>query len=81
MAWEVVAIWLVVAVTLIVFVRSEKQREMAALRARARHFATAPAYRHHSLEASHAPRHPYVPMGLAASDRLFLEDLARRRKR
>lgn len=76
MAWELVAIWLIVAVTLIAFVRSEQRREMATLRSRARFYATAPSYRHQSAETP-MPQ-PFMPTGLSQSDRLFLQTLARR---
>jgi len=78
MAWELVAIWLIVGVTLFAFVRSEQRREMAALKARARHYAIAPAYRHQTVDAP-MPQ-AYMPTGLSQSDRLFLQTLARRKR-
>ena len=78
MAWELLAIWLVVGVTLIAFVRSERRREMATLKARARHYALAPAYRHQSAEGP-LPQLS-TPTGLSQSDRLFLQTLARRKR-
>jgi hypothetical protein len=78
MAWELVAIWLIVGVTLVAFVQSERRREMATLKARARHYALSPAYRHQTSEAP-MPQ-AYTPTGLSQSDRLFLQTLANRKR-
>ncbi|MBN9333193.1 hypothetical protein [Devosia sp.] len=76
MDWQILAIWLITGVTLYYFLRSEKQRKHAMLEARARHFATAPAYRHRAAGTVSTPP-AYVPMGLSPSDRMFLQSLAR----
>lgn len=75
MAWQIVAIWLITGVTLYFFWRSERQRRQETLAARARHFATAPAYRHRAA-GTVTPPPAYVPMGLSPSDRMFLQSLA-----
>ncbi|MFC3704936.1 hypothetical protein ACFOOL_09215 [Devosia honganensis] len=48
MAWQVLAIWIIVAASLVWFMRDERRRRLAMLERRARHFATAPAFRHRS---------------------------------
>lgn len=80
MDWQIAAIGLITGVTLYCFWRSEKQRRRARLDARARHFATAPAYRHRAA-GTVAPPPAYVPMGLSPADRLFLQSLARTARR
>lgn len=76
MDWQIVAIWLIAGATVYFFWRSEKQRRRATLHARARHFATAPAYRHRAA-GTVTPPPAYVPMGLSPADRMFLQSLAR----
>lgn len=76
MDWQIIAIALIAAVTLYAFVRSEKRQKLAALSAQARHFATAPAYRHRA-SGTVAPAPAYIPMGLSPSDRMFLQSIAR----
>lgn len=80
MDWQIVAIWLIAGVTLYFFWRSEQRRRRAALAARARHYATAPAYRHRAA-GTVTPPPAYVPMGLSPADRLFLQSLARTARR
>lgn len=80
MAWQIVAIWLITGATVYFFLRSEKLRKRAALDAKARHFATAPAYRHRAA-GTVTPPPAYVPMGLSPADRMFLQSLARTARR
>lgn len=46
MALELVAIWTVVVAAIVWFFRSEKRLQRDRLDRQARHYATAPAYRH-----------------------------------
>ncbi len=80
MDWQIIAIWLIAAVTLFSFMRSEKQQKAVALTARARHFATSPAYRHRAA-GTVAPGPAYIPMGLSPSDRMFLQSIAKTARR
>jgi len=80
MDWQIIAIVLIAATTLVAFVRSEKRQKLAAMAAQARHFATAPAYRHRAA-GSVAPAPAYIPMGLSPSDRMFLQSIAKTAKR
>lgn len=50
MAWQVLAIWIIVAASLVWFMRDERRRRLVTLERRARHFATAPAFRHRSRD-------------------------------
>ncbi|QQR38939.1 hypothetical protein [Devosia rhizoryzae] len=56
MAWELLAIWAIVATTVLWFVRDEKRLREERLMARARHFAVAPAYRHQPSAAARLAR-------------------------
>ena len=82
MAWQIIAIALIVGAALIYFVQSEKRQKADVLSKRARHFATAPAYRHRSASTAAQPA-PVIsapnslPVGLSPSDRQFLVFLAR----
>jgi hypothetical protein len=55
MAWELLAIWAIVAVTIIWFNRDERRLATEKLYARARHFATAPAYQHQARSPATLP--------------------------
>lgn len=79
MDWQIIAIVLIAATTLVAFVRSERRQKLAAMAAQARHFATAPAYRHRA-SGTVAPPPAYIPMGLSPSDRMFLQSLAKTAK-
>ncbi len=80
MDWQIIAIWLIAAVTLYTFVRSEKRQKAEALGAKAGHFGTAPAYRYRAAgTVAQAPA--YIPMGLSPSDRMFLQSIARTARR
>lgn len=80
MDWQIIAIVLIAASTLFAFVRSEKRQKVATMAAQARHFATAPAYRHRA-SGTVAPAPAYIPMGLSPSDRMFLQSIAKTAKR
>lgn len=78
MAWELVAIWLIVAATFIWFIRDEKRVQSRKLAERARFFATDTAFRHHGplrAEAGLRPRE----QGLTELQRKFIEELRRQR--
>jgi hypothetical protein len=47
--FEIVAIWAIIAATLVWFVRDERRRRAAALAEKARFYARAPKYRHVSV--------------------------------
>ena len=79
MVWQLLAIWTIVIVTLIWFVRDEKRRVADAAMARAaRYYAHAPRYRHAAPEPVVAP--PAPPRrsgGLSDEQRRFLKALQR----
>lgn len=79
MDWQIIAIVLITATTLYAFMRSEKRQRVETLSAKARHFATAPAYRHRAA-GTVAPAPAYIPMGLSPSDRMFLQSIAKTAK-
>lgn len=76
MAWEILAIWTIVILTINWFVRDEKRRraELAIARA-ARYYAHAPKYRHRSVERFDAglPAPVQRTGGLTESQRAFLK--------
>jgi hypothetical protein len=83
MAWEILAIWIIVAATVVWFVRDERQKRLSGLMEKARGFATDPAFRHREPEPALVPviaRTAAPPKPLAADDltpmeRRFLESL------
>jgi hypothetical protein len=46
MAWEILAIWLIVATAIVLFIRDERRMQFERLAERARNYATAPAWQH-----------------------------------
>jgi hypothetical protein len=44
MAWEILAIWLIVATAIVLFIRDERRMQFERLAERARNYATAPAW-------------------------------------
>lgn len=80
MAWEFYAIWVIAAVALVLFFLNEHRRRSVLMASRARHFATAPAFRHRSVTPA-TSRPSYAPTGLSASDRMFLEAIAKNAQR
>jgi hypothetical protein len=81
MSWEIIAISVIAAATVVWFLVSDRRARASDLNHRALHFATSPSYRHRpsAPETAASPR-PYVPLGLSPSDRMFLEALAKRGK-
>lgn len=80
MTWEFYAVWAVAAFALILFLLSEHRRRSSLMLQRARHFATAPAFRHRSAAPLAASQPSFTPTGLSASDRMFLEAIAKNAK-
>ena len=76
MAWELLAIWLIVAATIVLFIRDERRIASARLEERARGFATATAFRHREPPPRQAPARP-VSGDLTAIQRRFAEELRR----
>jgi hypothetical protein len=85
MAWEIVAVWIIIAAAVILFVRDERRGRARDLDAMARHFATAAQWRHRSgrqmdLLIEHTPTAGLatVPDGARAARarKLFKESLA-----
>ena len=76
MAWELLAIWLIVATTIVLFIRDERRIAGERLEERARSFATALAYRHREPPPRQAPTRP-VGGDLTAIQRRFAEELRR----
>ena len=76
MAWELLAIWLVVATTIVLFIGDERRIAGERLEERARSFATAPAYRHREPPPRQAPTRP-AGGDLTAIQRRFAEELRR----
>lgn len=77
MAWELLAIWIIVAATIIWFVRDERRVTAQSLQRQAERFATNPAWRHQSaadrLSAGGQDR------DMLALHRKFAEELRRDR--
>lgn len=76
MAWELLAIWLIVATTIVLFVRDERRIAMARLDERARSYATAPAWRHREPPPRQTAERPFR-QDLTAIQRRFAEELRR----
>lgn len=75
MIWQLLAMWLIVAVTIVWFVRDERQRRDLKLRLQAAHFAVTPHYRASYVEPQPEPaRPPLQRPTLSAANRAFLED-------
>ena len=80
MAWEILAIWLIVSATVIWFVRDERQRKSnAALARSAAYYAHAPQYQHRSVETPVSVPQPAVRRTLDDRDRAFMEKFLRQR--
>lgn len=76
MAWELLAIWLIVATTIVLFIRDERRIAGERLEEQVRSFATAPAYRHREPPPRQAPTRP-AGGDLTAIQRRFAEELRR----
>jgi len=79
MAWEMVAIWVIVVATLVWFVRDEKRRRAdARIAEAARYYAHAPSYRHRAVEPPAAvPLPPRRTGGLDSVQRNYLRSMLR----
>lgn len=77
MVWELLAIWAIVAATLVWFVRDEKRARFERLAARARRYATGSAWRHREA-APQAPVARPAPRGLTDIQRKFIEEMQQR---
>lgn len=76
MAWELLAIWLIVATTIVLFIRDERRMASQRLEERARSFATTPAFRHREPPPRQAPARA-LGGDLTAIQRRFAEELRR----
>ena len=78
MAWELLAMWAIVIVTIIWFIRDEKRLQAEAdLELAARYYAHAPKYRHVSAEPTAPPAPPSRRTGgLSREQRAFIEALS-----
>lgn len=77
MVWQLVAIWVIVAATIVWFVRDERRLQAEArLAAAARYYAQAPQYRHVTVSAP-VPRPAQRVGGLTASQRQFMQNFAK----
>ena len=76
MAWELLAIWLIVATTVVFFIRDERRVRLERLDERARRFATAPAFRHRDPPPRQAAERPFR-QDLTVIQRRFAEELRR----
>jgi hypothetical protein len=76
--WQLLAIWMITAATVIWFLRDERRvRAEAELTRAARYYAHAPRYRHVSALPEPTPPAPVrPPAGLSASQREFLTGFA-----
>ena len=78
MVLELLAIWAIVLTAVIWFVISERRSGQAQMHAAARHYATAPAYRHQTTSWPMTTRRSR-PGGLTDVQRKFLEELSKQR--
>ncbi|MHA6299612.1 hypothetical protein [Devosia sp. CAU 1758] len=79
MFWEVLAIWAIVAATLVWFVRDEKRLRLDRLAARARQFATGSAWRHRdAAPPTPVPAPRPAPRSATDIQRRFIEELQQR---
>ena len=78
MAWQLLAIWAIVTLAVIWFLRDEKRRRSdAALQRAARYYAHAPKYRHVSVAPVTQPPLRPITSGLSREQREFFETLRR----
>lgn len=80
MAWQILAMWSIVIVTITWFVRDEKrQRRDNELAEAARYYAHAPKYRHVTAEPAVVEAAPVRRVGgLSAAQREYMQSLLRR---
>jgi hypothetical protein len=73
-AWELIAIWIIIAAVVVWFVRDERQKRLSGLMEQARSFATDPAFRHREPESAMvSPARMPVADDLTPTTRSFLE--------
>jgi hypothetical protein len=75
MAWELLAIWIIVAATIYWFFRDERRVTAQSLQQQAESFATSPAWRHQSASERSANAAP--DQDILALHRKFAEELRR----
>ena len=78
MAWQILAMWSIVLVTIVWFMRDEKRlRHDAKLEAAARYYAHAPKYRHISVDDAFTTPMPTRRVGgLSESQRAYMQGMA-----
>lgn len=76
MEWELLAIWLIVAATIVLFVRDERRMRMDRLTEQARRLATAPAWRHRDFSPRETAQRPFR-QDMTLIQRRFAEELRR----
>ena len=79
MAWELLAMWAIVIVTVVWFIRDERRlRAEDDLKRAARYYAHAPQYRHVTLEPTEVPVAKPRPRvgGLSREQRSFIAALS-----
>ena len=75
MVWQLVAMWLIVGVTVVWFVRDERRLHDTKLRLQALRFATKPHYRDTVRQLESEPAIPAPRQaGLSAENRAFMQD-------
>ena len=81
MAWELLAMWAIVIVTITWFIRDEKRvRAEADVQRAARYYAHAPKYRHIAVEPAEAVAVPQRRTGgLSREQRALMETLVAKR--
>ena len=83
MAWELLALWMIVVGTVVWFIRDEKRLRLNAdLERAARYYAHAPKYRHVTAEPAEQP--VLLPRrtigGLSAEQRAFMQSMLAARR-
>lgn len=80
MAWELLAMWVIVVATVIWFIRDERRlRAESELQRAARYYAHAPKYRHIAVEPAAAPALPHRRTGgLSSEQRAFIQNFPNR---
>jgi hypothetical protein len=83
MAWELLALWMIVVGTVTWFIRDERRlRAEADIARAARYYAHAPKYRHVSAEVAEQPTLPprRAAGGLSAEQREFMQSMLTARR-
>ncbi len=79
MVLELLLIWAIVITAVVAFVISERNDRKTRMSAAARHYATAPAYRHKTTASWPMTASRARPGGLTDVQRKFLEELSKQR--